>query len=110
MKLMIFSLCNNDFGYSMKTAVEFALNEGLHDSAGEDCVQWKDVVIRIMCALNQISWWKSEDAMNSTEKYLRDGLQVYVTDKFPTYDGIQPMDHDGGSVMLDLESGFVSTF
>ncbi len=109
MKLMIFSLCDNDFGYSIKSAVEIALEQGLHKYAGEDCIWWKAVVVKLTAAISGLHWYKDAESLNETEQYLSE-MQVYVTDKFPTYDGIQPLDHDGGSVMLDLNSGFVSTF
>ena len=54
-------------------------------------------------------WYHDEESLSKKEKYLNK-MEVYVTDKFPTYDGIKPLDDDGGSVMLDLESGYVSRF
>lgn len=109
MKLMIFRLCDNDYGYHIKRAVEIALEEGLYKYAGEDCKWWKAVVIKLAATISGITWYRDTESLFNTEKYLNK-MEVYVTDKFPTYDGIQPLDDDGGSVMLDLVSGFVSTF
>ena len=109
MKLMIFSLCDNDFGYTIQRAVEIAVEEGLHEYAGEDCRWWKSVIVKLAASMCGLYRYRDEEALAGTEKYLNE-MQVYVTDKFPTSDGVQPLDHDGGSVMLDLDSGFVSTF
>ena len=109
MKLIIFELCDIDYGGTIKEAVEIAWVSGLYESAGEDCVWWKLAVVKLTEGLMHLSHFKGGDG---TEKYLMENLNVYASDKFPTYDveGLHPKDDNGGSVMLDLTRGFVATF
>ena len=105
MKLIVFELCDNDYGHDLKEAVTLAAASGLYERAGEDCVWWKLAVVKLTVGIQALNWHSP-----LAEPYLMDRLQVYFTDKFPTYDGEMPLDHGGGSVMLDLTRGFVTTF
>ena len=105
--LMIFDLCDNDFGHIVKRAVELLIEEGFYETAGEDCTWWKQAVVKLVDGLHTIRTFQADDHVL---KYLDNRLHVYVSSKFPTHESGSPVDHDGGSVVLDLYNKFVTTF
>jgi hypothetical protein len=104
MNFLVFDLCDNDYGYHIRSAVEYAKKQGFYNYAGEDCKWWKAYVIQFVMASLLMSRYRKDENIESTKKYLENGLKVYASIKWPTYDGINPVDHGGGSVVFDLHT------
>jgi hypothetical protein len=108
MNFMVFELCNNDYGWYMRDAIEYAVGNSFFESAGEDCVWWKAFIIQYTVMSMLMRRYRTEDELANSIDYLTKYLTVYTSDKWPTYDGVQTLDHDGGSVVLDLHTGFAT--
>ena len=104
MNFLVFDLCDNDYGHNILRAVEYAIGESFEEYAGEDCKWWKAFVIEFIGASMLLTRFKSEESIEGSKIYLENRLTVYSSRHWPTHDGTIPLDHDGGSVVLDLNT------
>lgn len=105
-KYLIFSLCDNDFGWRISNAVkELTSDRGLNFCP---CVA-KDYVINHVC---EASEKYDQIYIGSIREYLSEKLLVYRSNNLPTYDldKMNLVDDDGGSVYLDTESMDIRQF
>ncbi len=107
MNFLVLSLCDNDYGYDLLKAIEYAKEQSLYDFAGEDVRWWKEYVIRFVEMSKLLIHPPSWDTSLS-RPYLEERLSVYFSQKWPTYDGVTPIDHDGGSLVFDLNTQIIS--
>lgn len=102
MNFVFISLCDNDFGYDLLTAAETALAEEFFESAGEDARWWKLAITYLVLSYGILRRYKTEEETKSVQSYFDSRLQVIFCKKWPTYENGKPIDHDGGSVVIDL--------
>jgi hypothetical protein len=108
MNFLVFSFGDNDFGYGLYSAVEYAKENNFFERAGEDCKWWKSYVIQFALAYYAMRHFRDEEDLNQIKGYFEQGLTVYASRNWPTHDGTTPLDHDGGSVVFDLNTKLVS--
>ncbi len=96
------SLCDNDFAQELEAAARL-LHERLPDCVSNlDVARITEAVIGIMCSLAAIRYLSSPaEFVSGTEQYLRKELRVHFAMHPPT------ADHDGGSVAIDRNTGYV---
>ncbi len=107
MNFLVLDLCDNDYGYHLLRAVEYAKEQEFYEYAGEDVRWWKQYIVEFVL-MSQLLRHPPKEGENYSRKYLEEGLDVYFSQHWPTYDGVKPLDHDGGSVVFDLNTKIVS--
>ena len=103
MNYIFFSLCDNDFGMVLEDAVRF-VNENKVCALEED--DWKYWVVLATENFNSMRrihpMLKRDDARRAqTKAYLENSLKVTFLRTPPE------VDHDGGSVVLDFNTGYI---
>lgn len=98
---LVFELCDNDYGYDLYRAVTYAIKNDFYETAGEDCLWWKNFVIQFVLAAKFLKGPQTKDGLHATEKYLQT-MRVYATRHWPTLPNGKAIDHDGGSIVLDI--------
>jgi len=109
--MLILRLCDDDYGYLLKFAAEKAVREDVFEEFGEDAVLWKKIIIQVvvseiefqefLCSKSPV--YGQNRAIGARE-YLEDRLAVYFCKEYPTYDGIEPINDAGGSVLIDFSN------
>lgn len=109
---IVVRLCDNDFGYKIKLALDDFVANGLHKML--DPMQAEAHIRFMVAAMSTTHRMDMEDphdddgrlvSMGKTLSYLKDGMRLTYDDKIP-----EGEDHDGGSAYIDIHTGFSSTF
>ena len=100
---LVVELCDNDFGYQLQEAVTKA-----HSVLGKEATtrQYKVCVVQMTVALCCISdaFYNRVQSLDSNFEYLNERVNVKYQQDAPDED------HDGGSVAVDLNSGYIWRF
>ena len=112
---LVADLGDNDYGhYLLEALIDYTLTvKHVHDHSVDIIKSYliEHVIFqRITRSLLTNHGAFPPDKESYTRDYLVKHLKVYWSEKFPTYDGVHPMDQDGGSVIHNVWTKETYTF
>jgi hypothetical protein len=103
MNFIFVSLCDNDFGHTLAEATKYVYD---NQEVALTEQEFKHFVVNYVAWKHSIQWInptraRGTDDVIRVKNYLDERVKITFTNEIPT------VDHDGGSAVLDTNTGYV---